>query len=212
MATPIIDLNDLEVAMNRTFNDGTAAQALYYIDLITSFIIGYTGVSFTAVTGATLRARADAYGTINIDFEPVAGVTSVTDYQTQIELTNWIFDGLDCVLGLWPFQVVDIVFDYGMAAPPDDIIGVCTEAAKRAVNSFPAAGGPVKQHAVGDVIDVYDTFRTGSNLGQFFSAGDMTILDNYKETNRTLRLGAEGSYYNYFYNPYPYSNYPEIWW
>lgn len=210
----LLDLNDLEVAMNRTFTGGEADQAQYYIDLISALVEGYTGVSFQPMTG-TLRAKADAYGTINIDYEPVTGVSSVIDYQTQLELNSWSYDGLDCVFGLFPFQVVDITFTYGAGTAPPEVVAVATEASKRAMMSFPGAGGPVKQHAVGDVIDVYDTFRSGSTLGQYFNAGEMEILDSYKETNRTLKLGADerNSLYYSNYPLYLDSNYPEpFWW
>ena len=174
----IITVTQLSDYTGLTFSAQQAKSAQFYIDVVSSYIELETGVSFTKIVGDTIREEADYRGRIELTQEPITDIQSVTDFQTAVALdpqTQYFWNGIDTIKGLYPFQVVDIVMDYGYDPCPMDIVGVCVEACRRGL----ATGLiPVKQQTVGDVTVIYGDLLT-------FSKSDLEILGRYGKTETT---------------------------
>lgn len=188
----IVSVSTVGKAMKKTFDDQQSEQVQYYIDVVSSYIETETGCSFVKIVGDVIREEADEAGRISLTQEPIHDIQSVVDFQTTIELlpqTQYFWNGINTIRGLYPFQVVDITLDYGYDPCPMDIQGVVVEAIRRGL----ATGNlPVKQTTVGDVTVIYGDLLT-------FSKSDLEIIGRYGSTETTWGPSEPDRYETHFY-------------
>lgn len=182
----MITIQELEEAIGQTLSGADLAQANYYIKLVTRYIKSYTGRVFDVQTSTELF-KADYYGRVALEAPPVHQVDSVK-YHHGGEVWDWQFDGLEEVYGLKPRSVVQVTYTHGFESPPEDLKGVCTEAAKRLFLSPEGQDvGPLKRFAVGDISEEYNI--PPADLAGLFNDLDKIILDEYRVTETTWRGG-----------------------
>jgi hypothetical protein len=188
----LITLAYLEIALNRPLEQSEEANAQYLINATSNYIEEVTDTAFSEHTAVTVREMADYYGLIELSPYPVKGITSVTAV-TYGSSVMWYWDGLQTIYNLYPNQVVDIVYDYGMDSVPEGIKSVTAEMIKSVIEVLPE--GALKSKQVGDVQHVFAESANAS-----FNGLGSEILDGYKPVGLTFRLGRAF--------PNPYGGYP----
>lgn len=183
----LITLDEAEEALGQTLDNAQQELVLRFIRLVSTYITSYTGVSFGQVVTASIRAKADYYGVVELPGGPVQEVTSV-HYFYGGEPGCWEWDGLDEIYGLSPNAVVDITYKHGYAQIPDDIREVATEVVKRVFLSPDGQGGALFKYRVGDVEEMYSGTFGGMGRGMFNDL-EKLILDQYRVTAKTYRTG-----------------------
>jgi hypothetical protein len=180
----LLTVEYLEAAMGgAAFTDAENAQAQFYIDKISSWIEEYTNYTFGLVEDETHRYRSDDYGVIELPRVPVTDVSKVHDFRNDIDLisgASYFWDGIVYISGLYARHVYDVTYSYGLETVPLSIKTIATEACKRGMATAPSG---LKQLTVGDITENY-----GDMLD--FSPEDKATLDNYVETEGTIRLNA----------------------
>lgn len=182
----LIGIEDVEAALGDSLESGEETQVGYYISLVSAYIESYTNVKF-APEEVTARFKTDYYGTVDLP-GPVSSVEDVHYYYgLQAE---WRWDGYNQIYDLQPEVAVDVEFVAGYSTVPNDIKMVAIEAVKRLY--FSPAGqenGPLLRYRVGDVEEMYKpAFNIGIG-GGLFNDLETYILDKYKVTASTLRVG-----------------------
>lgn len=183
----------LEEALGKTLEGAELQAAEYYIKLISTYILSYTGLIFDDDESPgevkTVRMKADYYGIIDLSGGAIESVESVKMWGSQGEHLSWHWDGLDQVFGLRAQEVVDITYTVGETAIPNDLQMVATEATKKLFDSPSGEPtGPATRYRVGDVEEGYRAVDLGS-LGGYFNDFEKLILNRYRPTVGTLHLG-----------------------
>lgn len=191
MALTTLEL--LEQALGRELTGDEALTANYLIDLVSTYIETYTGIIVdddeSPGEQQSLRVKSDYYGTVTLTGGPVASVDSVKMWASQGEHPCWQWDGLNQVYGLRGNETVDITYTVGYAVVPKDIQMVATQGVKRLFDSPSGQEtGPVTKYRVGDVEESYRAVDVGA-LGGLFNDLERTILEEYRTTETTWRLG-----------------------
>lgn len=181
----LITTAELEAFMGRTFTDTEEAQAEVLIDLVSSVIESETGVSFSPRADEDVRVQADGYGMIEFHSKPISSVT-VYEPDTTTEIDYAVWDGLACVYGLQPNQVVDIVYSHGYTVPPGDIKAVCYGVCSRIIIN-PSG---LRQETVGSISVTYPGI--GGEAGTInFSSLEKRILKKYSDSVKSMRLAVQ---------------------
>lgn len=180
----LLEISDIETAIGRSATDPTEeAKWQFYIDAVSAYINGYVDVSFEELTGDVIRYQADYYGLIDLGGGPISTVNSVKEWRSQLE-TEWDWDGVGQIFNLCPNQTVDVDYDHGYTAVPDDVKFMATVVVIGTLQL--GISGIITSYTVGDVTEVYaDT--TGDNASATLES---SVLNRYKNTNTTLRLGS----------------------
>jgi hypothetical protein len=200
----LLTIDYLEAAMGKTFSDEEAGQVQFLIDGVSSYIETYTGTAFSPVVDQTIRFRSDSYGCIPLFKHPVTNVSVVHDYRDNFDLVagvSYIWDGLQTIRGLRTRHVYDVTFSYGYDPCPLAVQVVATKAVMRGLSSTPSN---LKALTVGDITEQY-----GDMLD--FSDADVLILDNFKDTEGTIRLDAGIDSEPYGWGPDVLLNGPDWW-
>lgn len=176
----LLQIHDLEIALDRTLDNDEEPNAHYLIDAITAYIETVTDTAFSPHTNETVRELADFYGVVTLSPGPVTLVSSVTaiNYISPI----WHFDGYNTIYNLYPNQVVDIVYSYGLDQVPPDIKYAAAEMVKSVIQGLPEGG--LKSKQVGDVNYAFADAATH----KFHGLG-ADVLDAYTPVGTTYRLG-----------------------
>lgn len=169
------------------------ASFTYLCNSASALIVGETSISFSQVT-ETIRIGADGRGEFLLLKNPIASVNSATDCGSGDALTvnpipyvagyyDIIWDGLDRLWGLFPWQIVDLSLTHGWSTVPDDIQFVLTEVVRRTKDN------PLNttKRRVGDVEVDYATPRVGDAVAAFTTT-EQSVLDNYKTTEASWQL------------------------
>lgn len=182
----LITLTDLEPAVGKDLTGDEAAT--YAIELVSMYIRVYTDTSFEEVT-ETITYKADYYGRVQLN-TPVTEVSGVVYYNDQ-PVFDWQWDGWGEVYGIKPNHTVKVTYTHGFTDVPNDVKYVAIEAAKRLyVTPDRYNLGMLMQFNVGDVSEWYNSRMNNPMLAQgLFNDLEKLTLDNYRETNTTLRLG-----------------------
>jgi hypothetical protein len=180
----LLEIEDIEAAIGRSAVDATEeAKWQFYIDAVSSFINGYVDVSFEELTDDVVRYQADYYGLIDLGGGPVSTVNSVKEWRSQLE-TVWDWDGIDQLFNLCPNQTVDVDYDHGYAAVPDDIKFLAAQVVIGVLQL--GISGTVTSFTVGDVTEVYAS-QSGDDATAVLSR---SVLNRYTNVYSTLRLGS----------------------
>lgn len=181
----LITVEELEAFMGRDFTETEEIQAEALIDAVTSVVEIETGVSFTYVEDEEIRIQADGYGMIELNAKPIAEVT-VYELDSTDEVEGYAWDGLMTVYGLYPNQVVDIIYSHGYSTVPGDIkavaYGVCSRVMYNPVG--------LRQETVGAISVTYPGI--GGEAGTInFSALEKKILAQYARKAKSMRLAGQ---------------------
>jgi hypothetical protein len=179
----LITVEDFEDAIGRTLDADEVATVEYGIALVSRYVRSYTGVSFVFTEDDVLRCKSDYYGRVELN-EPVESVASV-EHHDGGTVWGWHWDGLGEIYNLPPMTVVDVTYSHGYDEVPADIHDVAVEAVRRYLVDPELQ--EVSARKVGDVQEQYavDTSLAGS----LFNDIDRFILDGYRGTMTTLRIG-----------------------
>lgn len=186
----LIEVQYLEKALGVPVGSLNQDQAQYYIDTVSSYVESYTGVTFTPQVDVTLRLQADYYGQITLHMKPIQDVTEVlpADQTTPCDILlttpSWGFDGYDTIYNLQPHSVYLVTLSYGYDEVPQDIKSYVTEQCINKVNN----PNNLEAFRVGDVTETYGT-KTQVNETVSVAGLGQEVLDSYKDTEETWRLG-----------------------
>lgn len=185
MAVPVTSVQLIEDALGRSLSETETQRASYYINAISAFIASYCDlISFEEVVNDQVRLQADYYGIIELGGGPISEVTSVASVDGS-EVGGWTFDGTRMIVGLAPFQTVDITYTHGAEEVPEDLQGVATDAVLEALSLN--SPGPLKTRTVGDVTYA---FHEGANIG--VSLAD-SVMSRYRTSEWTWRTGPHNA-------------------
>lgn len=180
----------VESALGRTLTPTEATQCEYYIEFISAFVETYTGTTFTLQEDVALKMQSDHYGIIDLPMKPIVEVTDVINDPSivpaiDLALTEpfWGYDGYGSIYNLAPEAAYQVTLTYGYTTPPTDIQGYVTQAVVGVINN-PTG---LASFRVGDVTESYTGVSSGgqmtvAQMGQY-------VLDSYKDTEETWRLG-----------------------
>lgn len=184
----LITIGDLEDALG--YSAATPAEEArweHYITAVSSFINSYVDVSFEEIEDDEVRLQADYYGLIYLGGDPISTVSSISIWRTGAPHPTAEWNGLDEISGLQPLQVVDVVYTHGYSTVPEDIANVVVESVLGILQL--GANGPLKSITVGDVTEAYavGVAKPNPTAGVTLAA---YVLDSYRDTEYTIRLGA----------------------
>lgn len=180
----LLTIADLEAASGVLISD--TEQAQWYIDVITSYIQDYTGFVFDLVQDEQQMCRSDRYG--QIIFPTLNSVSLVelrddwSDSYQVLSSGEWASDGISTIYGLEPCATVRCTISYGNETPPTAIVGIATELALASLGLSVSASGPMTQHRVGEVVDVYGVNPQGAVT---ISSLQAEILSKYSRNTTT---------------------------
>lgn len=190
----LVTIEDIEVALGRTAsNEAEEAKWQQRIDQISAFIDGYVDCSLEELADDAIRAQADYYGVIELGGDPISTVTSVNHFgdSTAYGIPYW--DGMNTIYGLAPMEVVDIIYSHGYESVPEEIKGVALDAVLAVLGiAEQGSSGPIRQFTVGDVTEAY-AFSKGEDGATFVNVSiSGQVLNNYRQTAGTYRVGGPG--------------------
>lgn len=180
----LLTTDDLGKALKVTFTAGSAekAQAQFFCDQVEAYISDELDMLFTA-TEVSERQQADYDGIIRLNKYPVSVVTSVSTIDGAVR-TGWSFDGIDEIDGLEAHEVVDIVYTAGVSSVPSVLNKLATSVAAR---MYVNPNG-IRQQTVGAISETYAA-GSGDSGTVYFTVQERTVLDRYKNSSETWRLG-----------------------
>lgn len=182
-------ISDLEVPLRRSIDPAEEPYHQYLIDQVTVYIESVTGVAFSRHTNETVRYRADGQGVVEL-VGPVVSVTNIvpliqSNYTYRYDGWYWVpaaWDGLSDIVGLAPYEVVDVTYTYGydLSEVPKDIKAVAMSVVLGKVNGRGLEA--LEEKSVGDI-----TYKWRVSEADFDSFG-LEVLTSYQGVARTWRL------------------------
>lgn len=157
----LITITDIEAALGEDISVDDEPRIQYYINVVSSYIEGYTGVSFSLQEDAVIRAVADGRGIIEID--EIVEITEVAQLDPSVGtyggisvgFPGYYFDGIDKIYGLDPYETYRITLTYGHTSIPTEIKGVATKLVLAGTDLDTVATGGLRSYRVGDVEESY---------------------------------------------------------
>lgn len=178
----------VEEALGRELTPEEAVTVQTSIDSLTSFVESYTGSYFTEHVDENIRLQADAAGLIDFEFGPVTDVSNIYYPQGTDTVLYAYWDYLETIYNLKPHQVVDVVMTYGYETVPDDMAAYALQMVLNEFNGV--SGGPLESYRVGDVTETYGTGGKGASTPQTYQTLGNSVLESYRRTETSWRLGA----------------------
>jgi hypothetical protein len=187
MSEPLATLDDLEARLGRKLDAERAASLL--VDA-SATVRAYAGQQFSAGT-STVRLKAHR-GKVRLPQRPVVAVTAVDDVDGNTLSFTWDAGDSVIVAGsggalnafeIEPFRTgrpvwVDVTYDHGFDAVPDDIVAVVCQVAGRAYGT-PSTEAGTTQETLGSY-----SYSTGSAAG----AGPLGLLPDERAVLDRYRL------------------------
>lgn len=182
---PLITVEELEAFMGREFSEAEADQAEALVEAITDTVEGITGISFSVVADEEVRMQADGYGIIELNAKPVSAV-AVYPMDEADEHSSATWDGMQTIYGLYPNEVVDVVYSHGYSSVPGDIKTVAKGVASRIM--YNPSG--LRQETVGAISVTYP--GVGGEAGTInFSRLEQKVLAKYTAMVKSWRMDAQ---------------------
>jgi hypothetical protein len=181
----LITVEELEAFMGREFTEQEESFAEAQIQAISDAIEGITGISFELVIDEEIRAQADGYGIIELNAKPITDV-AVFPVGSDDECETAVWDGLQTIYGLYPNEVVDIVYSHGYSTVPSDIKTVAKGSASRVM--YNPSG--LRQETVGAISVTYPGVQGEAGTINF-SRLERKILAKYVAMAKSWRMDAQ---------------------
>lgn len=203
----LISMEYLESALGSEVPEADLPKVQRYIDIVSAFVKNYTGMNFTVVTEAVIKAVADGKGIIEIpDLISVETVELRDGYTgTYSDVTSSIyyaynsgyygsysqygfgFDGLSQIYGLRPRHSYRITCSYGRECP-DDIKGVIVLLVLAGSGLDATAVNGLKSYRVGDVEEFYGVMGGPDEPTVTLSSLMSQVLNSYAGSTGNIRL------------------------
>lgn len=186
---------DLEARLARSLTAEETTRADALLDGASARVRSYTGQTFTqATTTDRLRVRS---GAVRLPQRPVTDVTAVADMNTNDVTHTWhngdvVYVTAD-VPDSWAWEPrrnglswVDVTYEHGYAAVPDDVIEVVCQMVLRAFGQ-PADGAGFTSESVGTYSYSVGAAAAAGAVGML--ADERAALDVYRRVGSTARVG-----------------------
>lgn len=190
---------DLATMLGRTFTPTQEAQAQSLLDQASSIVRAYArlDISRATTTDTFTMRRADPLrygggGLVTLPQRPVESVTAVE--VDGVATTDWWLDGNEVKVRAWSWAEspaahqppqVEVTYTHGWDPVPGDIVAIVLQAANRVIVN-PSG---IRSEAVGGISTTYLIPATGENLGVLLSRTEQRVLDRYRRTAASVRLG-----------------------
>lgn len=192
MTTRLATPDDLTRRMGITVE---SERALELLADASAAVISYTGQQFVRAT-TTVQVRVPSDWKVRLGQLPVHDVDAVTDLNDNQLL--FTFDGIDTVhvtvnldsfsFEPWtsPIRTVNVTYDHGFDAIPDDIVAVVCQVAGRAYGTAPQDTGAAREQ-LGDWSYSAGAAASSGALGLLLP--ERAVLDRYTQRVRTIGIG-----------------------
>ena len=196
----LVTVADLAALLGRTFTPEQELQAQALLDQASSIVRAYVRQDITRATTADtfLMRRVDplrrgCVGAVTLPQRPVESVTEVT--VNGLVTQDWWLDGTDLLLRAWPWgqppaahepPQVTVTYTHGWDPVPGDVQAIVMQAANRVIVN-PSA---VRSETVGGESVTYLIPAAGEYLGVLLSRTEQRVLDRYRRTAGSVRLGS----------------------
>lgn len=203
----LISMEYLESVLGSEVSEEDLPKVQRYIDIVSEFVKTYTGLKFTVVTEAQIKAVADGKGIIEIPDLISVETVELRDGYTGLygDVTSSIyyaynsgyygsygqygfgFDGMSQIYGLRPKHSYRITCSYGRACP-EDVKGVIALLVLAGSGLDATAVNGLKSYRVGDVEEFYGIMGGPDEPTVTLSSLMTTVLSAYRAGDGTLRL------------------------
>lgn len=205
--TPLCGVDDISVRVGRALTDQEAMRANALIGDATSQIVRYCRKDFQFHAGDVLEIPGDG-STIKLPYRPVVSVSSVIAISGRPDIPDipvswWVFNGVDEIsiaestasgvinlpeawydYGAFP-GTFRVVYDHGFAVVPDEVVMVAANAVIGVLLAPTMAAG-----VIGETVGAYSyrLERSGGGLAVALAAGDLAILNDFRDKVATMKL------------------------
>ncbi|MFG2001688.1 hypothetical protein ACGFNU_21310 [Spirillospora sp. NPDC048911] len=198
---------DLEARLGRALTAAEEARIDALLDDASALVRAYTGQAFSLTEDEEITLPAIS-GKITLPQRPVIDITHViavggSDALPDFAVVDWMFDGIETIrVGSGGFVInlpeawwddedgypgtYRVTYSHGYATVPGDVLSVVCGMALRTLTSPTTAGGVVSE-TIGSYSYRLDSASGG--LGVVMSAEDRKVLDRYRRTATTTRVG-----------------------
>lgn len=193
----LITLSQLEAILGYDISTDDEPRIQTFIDLVSTFIESYTGVSFTEHEDAVIVCRADGKGIVEIEalnsitsVELLNAGTGVYGAVTQATYSwGYFFDGISMIYNLCPYETYRVTCDYGLTSVPKDIQEITKLLVMAGSGLDVTAVNGLKSYRVGDVEEAYGVTAAEAGSPPVTLSRMMTkILNGYSTGTTTYRL------------------------
>lgn len=193
----LITIPQLEAILGYDISSDDEVRIQTFIDLISTFIESYTGVSFTEHTDAVIVARADGKGVVEVEvlnsISKVERLNAWTGVYGNIAQAvygyGYAFDGISMIYGLCPYETYRVTCDYGMTSVPEDIQNIVKLLVMAGSGLDATAVNGLKSYRVGDVEEAYGVSIAENGTSPVTLSRMMTkILNSYSAGTTTYRI------------------------
>lgn len=189
----LITIEDLEAASGQDISTEDEARYQWYIDVVSEYVMVYTGQDFAFHEDEELICQADGRGIIEIfgltEVSEVEEWDSWTHTYTSLIKGDYRFDGMSKILYLVPRETYRITVSHGYSEIPTGIKGIVTDLVLAGTGLDSAANGGLKSYRIGDKEEVYgvSTYEAGGPIISISSLMRKT-LDAYAGGSYSWRL------------------------
>lgn len=184
----LVTIADLEEALGIEISSEDINPTQFLLDKISAYIETYTGITFSLVEEAEVKLTSDYYGIIDLP-GPVIEVLGVKNWRDDSDVFYWDFNGDSELSGFYPDQTVVVTLSYGYETVPSDIKLVALDMAVSAT-----AAPRISEVTMKTVGDVSEKFAAYSSLANFMDEFSKSVLDSYRVSEWSQRLGDHSSW------------------
>lgn len=190
----MFELHELEAVYGTEVSSDDEPTVQAYMELVTTFIESYTGLSFSLHEDQVLVARADGKGVIEIDdLVSVASVEALRpsdgSYWSLTRGTHFLYDGIDRIYDLCAYGTYRITASYGDVTVPADLKQIAIMLTLVGSGLDSAAVNGLKALRVGDVEEAYGVSASDTGEPLVTLNTIMTdILNRYASGTTTYRV------------------------
>lgn len=207
--TPLCGVDDIAVRLGRQLTDQENMRASALIGDATAQIVRYCRKDFQFYANDNLDIPGDG-STIKLPYRPVISVSDVIAISGRPDIPDipvswWVFNGVDEIsiaestasgvinlpeawydYGAFP-GTFNVTYSHGYTVVPDEVIMVCANAVIGVLLAPTMAAG-----VIGETVGAYSyrMERSGGGLAVALAAGDLAILNDYRDKNMSIKLEA----------------------
>jgi hypothetical protein len=196
----LVTVTDLAALLGRTFTPEQELQAQALLDQASSIVRAYVRQDITraTTTDTFMMRRVDPLrygcaGAVTLPQRPVEEVAAVA--VDGVATLDWWQDGADLLMRSWAWNrppaahrppQVTVTYTHGWDPVPGDIQAIVMQAANRVIVN-PSG---VRSETVGGESVTYLIPAAGEYLGVLLSRTEQRVLDRYRRTAGSVRLGG----------------------
>jgi hypothetical protein len=207
--TPLCSSTDISTRLGRALSPAETTRVPALIGDATSQIVRHCRKDFQWHPNDVLQIPGDG-STIKLPYRPVVSVSSVVAISGRADIPNipvtwWVFDGVDEIsiaestasgvinlpeawydFGAFP-GTYQVTYSHGYQTVPDEVVMVAANAVIGVLLAPTMAAG-----VIGETVGAYSyrMERSGGGLAVALNAGDLAILDDYRDKTGSQKLRA----------------------